>query len=68
MEGEYRRDNLNISSSFDGSITLSGRIEICSNGTYRSVCDYVWDQSDAEVFCRSSLQFYGIFTSDNISE
>ena len=36
----------------DGSHQFEGRVEICINGEWGSVCDNQWDKSDAKVVCR----------------
>ena len=43
----------------DGDIQLvggenerEGRVEICYNGVWGTVCDYGWDQVDADVVCQ----------------
>ena len=35
-----------------GSTTLSGRLEICYNNIWGTICDDSWDQPDAAVACR----------------
>ena len=38
----------------DGSTSSEGRVEICINGIYGTVCDDSWDNNDAEVVCRQT--------------
>ena len=38
----------------DGSTSFEGRVEICIDGTYGTVCDDFWDDNDAEVVCRQT--------------
>ena len=48
----------------NGSTANSGRVEICLDGLWGSVCNDKWDYRDAAVVCRQ-LHYYGSeFLSD----
>ena len=35
-----------------GNIEQEGRVEVCVNGVWGSICDYGWDKTDAHVICK----------------
>ncbi len=44
MEGDIRLRN--------GANDFEGRVEICHNNEWGSVCDHGWEKADAVVVCR----------------
>ena len=43
-----------------GDNTAVGRVEVCFNNTWGTVCDLDWDDRDAAAACNSADFYWGI--------
>ena len=51
----------------DGGTLLEGRVEMCYNDRWGTVCDKFWDNLDASVVCKQIAVEYGL-ESDVLSK
>ena len=64
--GDFRLANSSMNFATNGSVIVTGRIEVCSNFSYTSLCSEYWDPVDAQVFCENYLNSIGYYS--NISK
>ena len=57
-DGRFRLTNSTTTVFDDDSIAVMGRIEVCDDFTYNSICYQYWDPTDAQVFCEDYMRTY----------
>ena len=68
-DGEFQIAVTNLSLNSDGlSGVVTGRVEVCYNSAYGSVCDLGWDAVDARVLCSTYLSNAFGFPREAIGE
>ena len=68
-DGEFQIAVTNVSINSDGlSGVVTGRVEVCYNSAYGSVCDLGWDEVDARVLCSTYLSSTFGFPRESIGE
>ena len=58
-DGEFRVFNRTFENGPGSRSSFAGRIEVCVNRTYGSVCDEYWDNRDAMAYCRNEGRSLG---------
>ena len=51
----------------DGTTQYEGRVEVCINGVWGTVCDYNWGKKQAYAVCHQ-LGYQGIYQNKEIRE
>ena len=58
VDGDIRLNTADL--NFQSTSSIFGRVEICLNGTYGTIDDEAWSNTEASVVCRQlGLSSYG---------